>query len=231
MDDSEPKTIIAIFAHPDDELGAVGTLANHVERGDKVILAWTTKGELTTLFPDNPSEEEVKRMRVQHGEEIRKILGADSIKFFDMGDSLVEYNFQNRVEIAKFYADVKPDAIITWGENNSHSDHRITGDLALLAIQSARIAKVVEKEPHRKNVKFLRYWEKQSLFPTKFIDVTEVMDKVTECGNYYGEIYSWKSVEKWMKNSRISKGMESGVDFAEKFNIRFEFQKPPKYIL
>ncbi len=52
MADSEKKTIISLFAHPDDELGAIGTLANHAERGDRVIMAWTTCGELTTLpFP------------------------------------------------------------------------------------------------------------------------------------------------------------------------------------
>ncbi len=230
MEDSEPKTIIAIFSHPDDELGCVGTLANHVQRGDQVILAWTTHGELTTLLPDM-GEEEIRRIRQQHGEEIRKIIGAASIKFFNMGDNLVEMNQKNRLDIAKFYAETKPNAIITWGENNSHSDHRNTGDLALLAIQTARIEKAIGMEPHRKNVKFLRYWEKQSQFPVKHIDVTDVMDTVLECGNYYGEIYNWKSVEKWMRNSRIAKGMESGVEFAEKFNVRFEFAKPSKYIV
>ncbi|MCG3254706.1 MAG: hypothetical protein KAU62_01385 [Candidatus Heimdallarchaeota archaeon] len=32
------KTILACVAHPDDEVGCIGTLVNHVEKGDKVVL-------------------------------------------------------------------------------------------------------------------------------------------------------------------------------------------------
>ncbi|MCG3219274.1 MAG: PIG-L family deacetylase, partial [Candidatus Heimdallarchaeota archaeon] len=40
--DDKPSTILAIFPHPDDELGCIGTLANHSQRGDKVHMIWTT---------------------------------------------------------------------------------------------------------------------------------------------------------------------------------------------
>ena len=68
MTDEEKKTIISLFAHPDDELGAIGTLTNHAERGDEVIMVWTTYGELTTMFPDY-STEEIKKERRKQGRE------------------------------------------------------------------------------------------------------------------------------------------------------------------
>ena len=46
---SSRKTVFACFAHPDDEVGALGTLANHVDRGDRVVLAWMTSGENTSM--------------------------------------------------------------------------------------------------------------------------------------------------------------------------------------
>lgn len=44
------KTILACFAHPDDELGCVGTLANHAKNGDRVVIAWTTSGEMASFL-------------------------------------------------------------------------------------------------------------------------------------------------------------------------------------
>ena len=44
------ETVLAIFAHPDDELTTVGTLANHSQRGDRAILAWLTYGESATTI-------------------------------------------------------------------------------------------------------------------------------------------------------------------------------------
>jgi len=46
---SARRTVLACFAHPDDEMGALGSLANHVDRGDRVVLAWMTSGENTSM--------------------------------------------------------------------------------------------------------------------------------------------------------------------------------------
>ncbi len=39
---------MAVFAHPDDEIGAAGTLALHARRGDEVLQVWMTRGELAS---------------------------------------------------------------------------------------------------------------------------------------------------------------------------------------
>ena len=47
---------MAVFAHPDDEIGAAGTLALHAQKGDRVMLVWMTRGELASQFGDTPEE-------------------------------------------------------------------------------------------------------------------------------------------------------------------------------
>ena len=229
MADSEEKTIISLFAHPDDELGAIGTLANHARRGDRVIVAWTTKGELTTHLKDF-SPEEIKKIRVEHGKAVNDIIGGEKAHFFDFGDSRVSNSREQRVEVAKFYAKEKPNAIISWGLFNSHSDHKNTGYLALEAIQAARISAIVGEDPHRKGPLLFQYFEKQNNFPIQFVNVKESFDKIMEVVNYYADVYKWEHAEKWIKSSLNAKGMEANCEYAEKFNIRFKRSKAPEWV-
>ncbi|GAJ15137.1 unnamed protein product, partial [marine sediment metagenome] len=65
MTDSE-KTIFACFAHPDDELGCIGTLSKHAEKGDRVVLSFTTSGEMASFF-ESMSFSEIKKTREEQG--------------------------------------------------------------------------------------------------------------------------------------------------------------------
>ena len=230
MVDSEKKTIISIFAHPDDELGAIGTLANHAERGDRIIMAWTTYGELTTLLPDM-TPDEIKLERKRHTEEIAKIVGAETSFIFGFGDGKVENSNEQRVEVARFYAKEKPDAVISWGFFNIHSDHKNTGYLAFEAIKFARIKNIVNMEPHRTNVTFLSYYESIVNLPVKYIDITETIEKAKAAIDFYSQIYDWKEADDWFYTRRRNYGMEANCKYAEKFNVRFDFSKPSRYVV
>ncbi|MFV2016374.1 MAG: PIG-L deacetylase family protein [Candidatus Heimdallarchaeota archaeon] len=231
MADSDKKTILSLFAHPDDELGAIGTLANHAERGDRVIMAWTTCGELTTLFPDL-SIEDVKRERIRHGEEIRRIVGAEKVNFLDLGDGFIENTRDQRIAVAKMYANEKPDVVISWGLHNNHSDHRNTGYLAVEAVKFARINRIMQTdEPHRKNVILLQYYEQESHHPVKYVDVSDTIEQAKAAANFYAEIYEWKKTDDWVVNRRRARGMESFTKYAEKFNMRFDMRKPSKFVI
>ncbi|MHA2090507.1 MAG: PIG-L deacetylase family protein [Candidatus Kariarchaeaceae archaeon] len=231
MADSEKMTIISLFAHPDDELGCIGTLANHAERGDRVLMAWTTCGELTTHLKDL-SPEETKKERVRHGDEIVKIVGAEKAIFLDLGDGYIENTREQRIEVAKLYVEEKPDAVITWGYHNNHSDHKNTAHLALEAIKFARVNHLVGLEDnHRKNVVLMQYFEKESADPVRYVDVTDTIEQAKAAAQFYAEIYDWKEVEDWVIGRRRARGMESFCKYAEKFNVRFDFTKPSKFIL
>ena len=116
---------VAVFAHPDDEIGCIGTLARHAARGDKVMLVWTTLGELASQFGD-ASHEEVTRIRREHGAWVAAQIGAEHT-FFDMGDSRMTGGRDEALQLARLYASFQPNAVITWSDDHPHPDHRMSG--------------------------------------------------------------------------------------------------------
>ncbi|MBS3933027.1 MAG: PIG-L family deacetylase, partial [Truepera sp.] len=144
--------LLAVFAHPDDELGCIGTLAKHARRGDAVLLAWTTHGELASQFTED--EASVRRIRQEHGATIAKLIGAEH-HFFDMGDSMLTGSRREALQLARLYARFQPDAIITWSDDHPHPDHRMTARIAFDAVTLARIPKIINHDlseplaPHR----------------------------------------------------------------------------------
>ena len=104
---------------------------------------------------------------------------------------MVQNTRDQRIQVGKLYVEEKPDAVITWGFNNPHPDHRYTGFLALDGIKMARINKIMETDtPHRKNIKLLSYFEKGNGFPIKYVNLNkDSMEKAKEAAHYYGDIY------------------------------------------
>jgi len=88
---NEVKTILAIFAHPDDEINCIGVLKNHSERGDRCVLAWLTHGEQATTLEGTP--EEKRAIRRKHAEKVADLLGCE-IKF--LAFLIQEYDLQGR---------------------------------------------------------------------------------------------------------------------------------------
>ena len=134
---------MAVFAHPDDEIGCIGTLAKHAARGDEVMLVWTTLGELASQFGD-ASHEEVTRIRREHGAWVAGKIGAQH-HFFDMGDSRMTGSRAEGLQLARLYAQFRPNAVITWSDDHPHPDHRMSAKIAYDAITLARIPKIINE--------------------------------------------------------------------------------------
>jgi LmbE family N-acetylglucosaminyl deacetylase len=75
-----------VVAHPDDEVQCAGAVAAQVARGDRVVLAWLTRGEMTDAFGRLPVEEVARRRELQ-GVEVARLLGAEArfLSFPDAG--------------------------------------------------------------------------------------------------------------------------------------------------
>ena len=218
--------LLAVFAHPDDELGCVGTLAKHARRGDEVKLVWTTHGELASQFLEE-SESEVRRIRQEHGAFVAERLGA-SFHFFDMGDSRMRGDREEALQLARLYATFQPDAILTWSDDHPHPDHRMTAKIAFDAITLARIPKIVNEgaeveaalEPHRKGVKFYQYVSAAASYPTVHVDIGEEVALARELFAFYRDFYGWAYTPEEFLASRAANGREAGVEYAEKFQLR-----------
>ncbi len=224
------KTVFACFAHPDDEVGALGTLANHVDRGDRVVLAWMTCGENTSMSKGK-TPDEVARERRRHGQEVGKIIGSE-VAFFEYGDTQVQLTRDAAARMGRFIAELKPDTIITWDAFNSHPDHRETSKIIMDGIRFARLPRIVEPHtPHRIELPVYQFVDRRSRDPIVYVDISEQMDKILKAVAVYSEAFDWSDVEERVRIRRAAIGMECGVRYAEQFTVRRRVAAVQSYLI
>ncbi len=230
-----PMNILAIFAHPDDEISCLGTLAKHAARGDNVKLVWTTYGELASQFGDTRAAQ-VQATREAHGRFVAQTIGA-SYQFFDMGDSKMLGSRAEALALARLYAEFKPDAVITWDDFNRHPDHRATAKIAFDALTFARIPKILNEgrtdklEPHREAITFYQYVCADSNRPVVHVDITNTFEVALKIRDYYADFYKWTWSSDDFRSSRATWGQAVGVKYAERFSIQRSVHPPLEYLV
>ncbi|HVX29732.1 MAG TPA: PIG-L family deacetylase [Nitrolancea sp.] len=155
----ETNTIVAIYAHPDDEGGVAGTLARHARRG-RVVAVCATRGELGEISdpslatPENLGEVREGELRRAYAE-----LGIEDVRFLNYRDSGMagtEGNKDPRAlmnadpkeaaeKIAAILREVGPALVLTFEETGGygHPDHlavhRFTTEAFKLAGSQGRL--------------------------------------------------------------------------------------------
>jgi LmbE family N-acetylglucosaminyl deacetylase len=131
------KTILAVFAHPDDEsMGPGGTLAKYAAAGHHVKFVTATDGGAGRYFEDRPDDNTVLReARRRETFAAAEVLGVDFLGFMGWEDGrLSEVDILDvETRIAGVIRREKPDVLMTFhGSGISyHPDHRIIA-LALM---------------------------------------------------------------------------------------------------
>ena len=125
------RTILGVFAHPDDEsMGPGGTLARYAAAGHRVAFVTATDGGAGRMFAERPADN-ARLREARRGEtaEAARILGVDFLGFLGWEDGkLKDANVLDvEHEIAKIIRREKPDVVVTFhGSGISyHADHRI----------------------------------------------------------------------------------------------------------
>jgi LmbE family N-acetylglucosaminyl deacetylase len=184
------RTLLAVVAHPDDEVGAAGALLAQRARGDQVHIAWLTDGESTGALGDRP-DREVASIRREHAREAAGILGAEP-HFFGWPDSRLRASPERAGEVARLLAEVRPDGLVTFGRawirGLRHPDHRETGRIARDAVTLARLGKVVDPlDPHRAPCPVFTYRGAHSRLPAVAVDVEPHLETIYRLGEFYQE--------------------------------------------
>lgn len=213
------RTLLVALAHPDDELGAAGTILTQRARGDRVVVLWLTLGEMTEALGPVPEEEIIQRRR-EMGERAGEILGAET-RFLDFPDTAVEATPAAARRVAEVIADVEPDGVITfgraWVRGFRHPDHQATGRIVRDAVTLARIRRVVEPlEPHRGFVPVFTYRDVHSRLPPVAVDVEPHMDRLLELARLYSEGIGFGDPG-WVKSRLRTLGDRHGLEYAEEF--------------
>ncbi|MCA9839663.1 MAG: PIG-L family deacetylase [Trueperaceae bacterium] len=206
--------LLAIFAHPDDEIACIGSLAKHVRQGGEAKLVWLTRGELASQF-GNTAPQEVATIREMHGRWVGNAIGCD-YSFLSFPDSGLTGGRDEALSLAKLIADWKPDRVITWNPFDVHPDHRACYWATLSALKLCRIPKLVGT-PHRKPVKLYHYVHQDLNRPVVHVDVSETMAITEQVYSFYQQVYAWNWTVENLRESRKLMGKELGFHFAEKF--------------
>jgi LmbE family N-acetylglucosaminyl deacetylase len=123
----EGTTVLAVFAHPDDEsLACGGTLARLSDGGARVVLMCASHGERGALT--GPAwNDELGRVRVREIRQAAEILGVRDLLTFDHPDGDLRWAEVTDLlaEIVMTVRSFKPAAVITFGEDGLywHLDH------------------------------------------------------------------------------------------------------------
>ena len=125
------KTILGVFAHPDDEsMGPGATFAKYAAEGHRVAFVAATDGGAGRLYEERPSDKgALRRLRRQETIEAANVLGIEFLGFLDWHDrDLENMNVLDiEIAIAKIIRRERPDVLVTFhGSGISyHPDHRV----------------------------------------------------------------------------------------------------------
>lgn len=220
------RTLLVALSHPDDEVGCAGTIAAHRAAGDRVVLLWLTRGEMTEIYGSLETDAVAAR-RMEQGREVASLLGAEP-RFLAFPDTAVEASPRAAREVAVVIADVRPDAVLTWGDawirGMRHPDHQATGRIVRDAITLARLGRVVGPErAHREPVPVFTLRGEHSTLPLAAIDVSAHVETVRRVAAFYRERVGWPD-ESWLLQRLRRAGAPHGVDAAELFDA---WETPP----
>ena len=133
------RVLLAVYAHPDDELSAGGTLAHYARQGVSTHLICATRGEVGEAPPDLKGFASVAEMRTNELQCAACILGLASVNFLGYRDSGMPGSPDNHHpnalsaaptdevarKIAAHIRRLKPQVVITFDPIGSyrHPDH------------------------------------------------------------------------------------------------------------
>ena len=143
--DSAPKerTVLAVFAHPDDETMVGPLLARYArQKGTKVYLAIVTNGDKgVTPFANIPAGEALAAARAKEAACACERLGVQPpilLGLPDAGLNSTQTLAEAAMKLQKVIAERRPDAIVTWGPDGGygHPDHRLVSTLVTQIVQA-----------------------------------------------------------------------------------------------
>jgi LmbE family N-acetylglucosaminyl deacetylase len=141
--DYQPKTVLAVGAHPDDiDVMAGGSIAAWTKNGAEVTYLVLTDGRNGSSDRSTESDEVVV-VRQAEQRAAAETLGVNQVVFLDYEDGYLENTKQLRADIVKVIRKVKPDTVVVMDPTMvysselgiiNHPDHRAAGQATLDAV-------------------------------------------------------------------------------------------------
>jgi LmbE family N-acetylglucosaminyl deacetylase len=139
------RTLVAVFAHPDDESSAAPILARYAREGVQVYLVIATDGAAGGQYTSIPRGPELARARAEEARCAATALGIQPPIMLGFPDAQLGnyaedpsrlYRLTQRVheELQR----LRPDALITWGPDGGtgHPDHRLMSGIVTQLVRA-----------------------------------------------------------------------------------------------
>lgn len=138
--DLEGRSLLAVFAHPDDEsLACGGLLAWCALMGARVSILSVTQGE---AGPGASDPEVLREARIQELQAAATVLGASDVIMLRHPDGMLPWVDPDALEtdIRDVIVRLRPDVVVTFGEDGLywHPDHVTVHERTTAAIASLR---------------------------------------------------------------------------------------------
>ena len=131
-------TIVAVFAHPDDETYIAGGLMALARRtGNRVVLVTATKGEHGTDDPQRFPPRRLAAIRERELGDAMSVLGVREHRWLGFVDGSLAAvpSTHGMGHVRRVLAEVRPDTVVTFGPDGmtGHGDHRAVSRWATAA--------------------------------------------------------------------------------------------------
>ncbi len=142
------RTLLAIFAHPDDEVVVAPLLSAYARHGTRVHLAIVTDGEKgVSPHAGIPAGPKLAQIRAEEARCSCRALGIEAPTLLGFKDGelggIVTPPWRQlsdvKLRIAKVMEEIRPDAIVTFGPDGGygHPDHRLVGAVVTELVEGA----------------------------------------------------------------------------------------------
>lgn len=238
MTTRKPLRVLAIGAHPDDlEFQVGGTLAKYAARGDTVIMAVATNGDVgSATLP----MAEIAAIRHQEALDSAALIGAELI-WMDYHDEFFFYNEETRRHMIDVIRQAEPDVVLGHWIDDYHPDHSLSG----MAARDARIMTAVPniETAHPPVVKIPTHFFYDTLAgvnfePEVYVDITdtfEIKRQMLACHKsqnaWISDIFEGRSIAQMMDVQSAFRGLQAGTRYAEGFRALPTFPRARDYSL
>jgi LmbE family N-acetylglucosaminyl deacetylase len=186
MNEGQPRTALAIVAHPDDvEFNFGGTVARWIDDGWQVVYVIVTRGDKGSSDPTMTSEQ-LANVRTEEQRTAAAYLGVASVEFLGYEDGALEPSLAVRRDIARQIRRHRPERLIVtdpaelYSERYiQHPDHIAAAQAALAATYPARDRMTMPEllaeglDPHAVSEVYIQ----TSRDPDLFVDITPVIER------------------------------------------------------
>lgn len=143
----DDRTLLAVFAHADDEFVVSPLLARYAREGADVYLAILTRGEKWAPQTDLAPGDEIAAVRAAEARCAAEALGINRPLQFSFDDGSLGERVRppwatlSRVKekLQELFVQVQPDVVITWGPDGGygHTEHRLVGAVVTQLVQQS----------------------------------------------------------------------------------------------